>query len=93
MAQEEKVPYHQDNSRVVPVTVSLAIALFCAIALTMMIHDRWQNPGIKAADQAQHETTGSAANQARASSSSPDPSLSVEPKPPGPAPAQPANPN
>jgi uncharacterized membrane protein len=75
------------------VTVSLVIAIICAIALTMMIHDRWRNSDIKTADQAQHETTGSAANRVGARSSPTDPSLSVEPKQSRPAPARPVNPD
>jgi len=60
------VPYHQDSSRIVPATISLVIAIICAIVLTIMIHDRWHEPEVKSAYQAEHTTTGSAANKAGA---------------------------
>jgi len=42
------------------------IAIICAIVLTIMIHDRWHEPEVKSAYQAEHTTTGSAANKAGA---------------------------
>jgi hypothetical protein len=86
------MPYHQDSSRIVPVTISLVIAIVCAIILAVMIYDRRHEPEIKAAEQAEHATTGSAAGRAGTRLMPTDPKLSVERKPSGPAPAQPANP-
>lgn len=87
------MPYHQDSSRIVPVTISLVIAIICVIILTVMIRDRRHRPEIKSAEQAQHETTGSTAGKAGARLVPTDPKQSVEPAPSGPAPAQAANPN
>ena len=86
------MPYRDDSSRIVPVTISLVIAIVCAIILTVMIRDRWHEPEIKSADQAQHATTGSAADKAGARLVPTDPKLSVEPQPSGPTSVQPANP-
>jgi hypothetical protein len=77
------VPYHQDSSRIVPATISLVIAIICAIVLTIMIHDRWYEPEVKSADQAEHATTGS--NKAGARLLPTDPKLSIEPTPSAPA--------
>jgi hypothetical protein len=87
------VPYHHDSSRIVPVTISLAIAIVCVIILTVMIRDRWSHPELKSADQAEHATTGSAANKAGTRLVPTDPKLSVEPTPSGSTPVQPVNPN
>jgi hypothetical protein len=87
------VSYRQNDSRIVPVTISLVIAVVCAIILTVMIHDRWTHLEIKSANQTEHATTGSAANKAGAKVMQTDPKLSVGPKPSGPEPIQPANPN
>ena len=87
------MPYHQHSSRIVPVTISLVIAIVCAIILMVMIRDRWHRPEVRTADQAQRETTGSAAGKAGARLVPTDPKLSVEPAPSGPAPVQPSNPN
>jgi hypothetical protein len=59
----------------------------------MGIRDRWHEPELKPAEQAQHTTTGQAARSAGATVSQTDPNLAVEPAPAGPKQAQPANPN
>jgi len=87
------VPYDQDSSRIVPVTISLAIAIVCVIILTVMIRDRWHRPAIKAAEQAQYETTGSTAGKADAKLVSNGPKVSGEPTPSAPDPVQPAKPD
>lgn len=73
--------------------MSAAIALVCAIVLTMQIRDRWHSPEIKTPDQAEHATTGKVAHAAGAQVLPTDPSLGIEPSPAGPKQAQPANPN
>jgi hypothetical protein len=73
--------------------LSVAIALTCAVVLTLQIRDRWQSPDIKTPDQAARETTGQVAQAAGAQILPTDPPLSVEPKPDAPKQAQPANPN
>jgi hypothetical protein len=90
---EDEVSYHKDSSRMVPAIISLAIAIACAVILTAMIRDRWHEPELKSAYQAQHETTGSAANKAGAKLVPTDPKLAVEPTPAAPGPVQPSNPN
>ncbi len=87
------MPYHQDGSRIVPAAISLVIAIACAIVLTIMISDRWHEPVLKSSNQAEHETTGSAANKAGAKLLPTDPKLPIEPTPSAPGPVQPSNPN
>jgi hypothetical protein len=81
---------HIDRARLA--AMSAAIALSCAVVLTLQIHDRWQTPEIKSPDQAARATTGQVAQAAGAQILPTDPPLSVEPKPDGPKQAQPANP-
>lgn len=76
-----------------PVTVAVAIAVICVVALVFQVQDRWHSPEIKPAEQAQVSTTGQVAHAAGATVLPTDPKLTVEPKPPGPKQAQPAIPN
>jgi hypothetical protein len=62
-------------------------------AIFFLVRDRWNHPGIKPPDQAEHSTTGTAARNAGAKLVPSEPKLKVEPDPPGPAPVHPANPN
>ena len=87
------MPYHQDSSRIVPAMISLVIAIACAIILAVMIHERWREPQIRSAEQAEHMTTGSAAGKAGAKLVPTDPSMSVDPTPSMPGPVQPAKPD
>jgi hypothetical protein len=81
------MPYRDDSSRIVPATISLVIAIVCAIILAVMIYDRWHEPQISSADQAEHATTGSTAGKAGARA---DPNMSGTPSIPGPVqPSQP----
>jgi hypothetical protein len=73
--------------------ISAAVALACAVVLTLQIRDRWHPPEIKSADQARQTTTGQVVRAAGARILPTDPSLSIEPAPAGPRQAQPANPN
>jgi hypothetical protein len=73
--------------------ISLAIALVCAVVLTLQVRDRWNSPEVKTAAEAQNTTTGQAARQAGARISQTEPNPAVEPDPAGPRPAQPAHPN
>ena len=73
--------------------MSVAIALACAVVLTMQIRDRWHSPEIKTPDEAERAMTGKVAHAAGAQVLPTDPSLSIEPKPAAPKQAQPANPN
>jgi hypothetical protein len=73
--------------------ISLAIALVCAVVLTLQVRDRWNSPEVKTAAEAQTTTTGQAARAAGARISQSEPKPAVEPDPVGPKPAQPANPN
>ncbi|MBV9560748.1 MAG: hypothetical protein JOY90_09875 [Bradyrhizobium sp.] len=73
--------------------IALCISLVCAGVLVMGIRDRWHQPEIKSAEQAQTTTTGRAARSVGATVSETDPKLAVEPTPAGPKQAQPANPN
>jgi hypothetical protein len=73
--------------------MSAAIALVCAVVLTMQIRDRWHSPEMKAPGQAERAMTGKVARAAGAQVLPTDPSLSVEPSPAAPKRAQPANPN
>ena len=87
------MPYHQDSSRIVPVTILLAIAIVCVIILTVMIRDRWHRSEIRAAERAQYQTTGSAAGNADAKLVPNDPKVSGEPTPSASGPVQPAKPD
>jgi hypothetical protein len=73
--------------------ISLAIALVCAVVLTLQVRDRWNSPEVKTAAEAQTTTTGQAARTAGARISQTEPKPAVEPDPAGPKPAQPAHPN
>jgi hypothetical protein len=82
---------HIDRARLA--AMSAAIALTCAVVLTMQIRDRWHSPEIKPPEAADRAMTGKVARAAGAQVLPTDPSLSVEPKPAAPKQAQPANPN
>jgi hypothetical protein len=76
------------------VTISLVIAIVCMVILTVMIRDRWDRPEVRSAEQAQHETTGSAGGKTGARLMPSDVKLSVEQRFSGLVPAaQPAHPD
>jgi hypothetical protein len=81
------------HSRTGPLKVALGIALVSVVSLTMLVRDRWHNPEVKPAEQAQYSMTGEAAHAVGAQVIPTDPKLSVEPVAPGPKQAQPASPN
>jgi hypothetical protein len=87
------MPYREESSRIVPATISLVIAIVCAIILGVMIYDRWHEGDIKSAEQTEHLTTGSSAGKAGAKQLPIDPKMSAEPSPSLPGSVQRAQPD
>jgi hypothetical protein len=84
---------YRPPDRTVPATITLILSVLCITILVLLIHDRWNHPEIKSAEQAEHSTTGAATRDAGARLQPTDPKLTVEPTPPGPSPVQPAIPD
>ena len=84
------MPYHRPD-RYVLATISLAVSVVLATAIIFLVADRWHDPEIKATEQAEYSTTGTAARNAGARLSPTDPKLTIEPTTGAPKPVQPAD--
>jgi hypothetical protein len=73
---------YQHPRRVVPATISVIVAVLLGIVCAYLISDRFRDPQIKTAAQAEHSTTGMAARRAGAKLSPTQPKLTVEPETP-----------
>jgi len=68
--------------RVVPATISFAVAALLAIVCVLLVRDRFRDPEIKTTEQSEHSTTGLAVRNAGVQLSPTEPKLSVEPETP-----------
>jgi hypothetical protein len=84
------LPYHRPD-RFVLATSSLIVSVVLATAIFFLVRDRWNDPEVKATEQAEYSTTGASARNAGARLSPTDPKLAIEPAPVGPKPVQPAD--
>ena len=84
---------HSKRTRVHPVMVALAVAIFGMLAMLIVDHGPWSRPNVQTAEVADHQTTGAAARAAGAAVAPTAPKPALEPEAPGPKPAQPASPD
>jgi hypothetical protein len=75
--------------RVVPATISLIASVLLIVVCAFLVSNRFRDPEIKTAEQAEHSTTGIVARRAGAQLSPTQPKLAVEPA--GPKTEQPAD--
>jgi hypothetical protein len=65
--------------RIVPATIAVAVSMLLAVVCIFLVRDRFRDPQIKTAEQAEHSTIGIVVRRAGARLSPTQPKLSVEP--------------
>src|SRR5689334_12892171 len=68
------LPYHRPD-RLILATSSLIVSVMLATAIFFLVRDRWNDPEVKATEQAEYSTTGTAARNAGARLLPTDPKL------------------